>query len=1039
MAPYNNYWNAFGQQPQQQQRPQQAHDQQANFQQEPYQTDSTDPNYGRFYQHGSQTATANETRAVEALSTLSGQQPAYQASQGPNAGSPTFQQAGWNNNQNRSTANLSSMRNNAYRTGPAMQNQAYQPQPTTTSRNMVSPTYMPMQPNSSVNASASASGQRNSSGRAQQHTPSNATTWHGRRTSNVTLPPVTNTRGQNVTPHTVQQRAYNAPPMPPTPVAASTHVTVDPTQVYDPFRERQREAERAAEERRKREAEEAAKRAVEEKRQKDAEKAAEAAAKKSDPKELEGGIREMFQKMRQFNAMNPELLAKLWEEERQAHVGKRSSPPVAPSISVAPSVPPQSPAKATVTPNSTRKRGPNKPKASTAVVNLATPEPPVAKHTAVSLPQSRSVDPNPSQATSKASTETIWPAGRKQLLSEVAAKWLTDRKENAGKILTAQQLYNLLDGNPTYSELCQSIEKMGFHLHRGQFARTLLTAVPDLNKTTPSVTNSSPAVIQTTPQAQLVESSTVKTPTVPTAAVTRTLVSSTVVPNPANVNQSTVQPGSTDVKPAPRPKFQTKEQAARKRAFSDFINLADDDSEKDEGPVPKLQNVGQFGNYSLQDPQELRPPSSEQTDNVQKHRTPPLKMKGKVLVGPIRREQVARCSVYDPRTIARDILLATGRHPEMRPLNGHLMSMQFLLAENAEGAEGHKYDLSTIRWDLIDPGDPIEEIKSDDGSEADDESDEATISMVPHANQLSTVSNGDGTMSVVEAPLPAAMQIGLKPGRKGRRGRPPGFRLDPKTGTLLAGGDAGSRDEQKSMFQAQSNTEASRQGSTGRPRQSTHHYNPSAGGSAPPSAPPASELGSTPLVGYAAWNQNNVTYDENGKPIKKKGRPVGWRKNIHGKAANGLPTASPGPSSQRQTGTGEVKRRGRPPKNATFAKVEKPLTEPEYSVWRCRWEGCNAELHNLETLRKHLVRIHGNAEQDLFKCLWGSCSSSGRAELDSKGKGVAHSHRLGFTSVGPWMNHIEELHIAALRHSLGDGPRHGLSGEATVLLTSSRL
>lgn len=56
---------------------------------------------------------------------------------------------------------------------------------------------------------------------------------------------------------------------------------------------------------------------------------------------------------------------------------------------------------------------------------------------------------------------------------------------------------------------------------------------------------------------------------------------------------------------------------------------------------------------------------------------------------------------YNPKTIARDIMLATGRHPSERPLNFHLMNFtQTFLGVTMRS------DLETFKWDLVDPGGP---------------------------------------------------------------------------------------------------------------------------------------------------------------------------------------------------------------------------------------------------------------------------------------------------------------------------------------------
>ena len=57
-----------------------------------------------------------------------------------------------------------------------------------------------------------------------------------------------------------------------------------------------------------------------------------------------------------------------------------------------------------------------------------------------------------------------------------------------------------------------------------------------------------------------------------------------------------------------------------------------------------------------------------------------------------------RRSKYDPKTIARDILISTGRHPTELPLNRHLIPLKDFPAVD------NKSDLSTFRWDIVDPG-----------------------------------------------------------------------------------------------------------------------------------------------------------------------------------------------------------------------------------------------------------------------------------------------------------------------------------------------
>ena len=70
----------------------------------------------------------------------------------------------------------------------------------------------------------------------------------------------------------------------------------------------------------------------------------------------------------------------------------------------------------------------------------------------------------------------------------------------------------------------------------------------------------------------------------------------------------------------------------------------------------------------------------------------------KNIVQPIRKRRDAlRRSRYNPETIARDILLATGSHPSMDPLNAHLD----ILRQRFPNVKPES-DMSTFRWALVD-------------------------------------------------------------------------------------------------------------------------------------------------------------------------------------------------------------------------------------------------------------------------------------------------------------------------------------------------
>ncbi|KAJ5584826.1 uncharacterized protein N7459_004626 [Penicillium hispanicum] len=62
---------------------------------------------------------------------------------------------------------------------------------------------------------------------------------------------------------------------------------------------------------------------------------------------------------------------------------------------------------------------------------------------------------------------------------------------------------------------------------------------------------------------------------------------------------------------------------------------------------------------------------------------------------------------YDPATIARDVLINAGRHPTEKPLNHHLEILRERFPVNSSS------DLSTFRWDIVDPDTGARDVPAD--------------------------------------------------------------------------------------------------------------------------------------------------------------------------------------------------------------------------------------------------------------------------------------------------------------------------------------
>lgn len=392
-------------------------------------------------------------------------------------------------------------------------------------------------------------------------------------------------------------------------------------------------------------------------------------------------------------------------------------------------------------------------------------------------------------------------------------------------------------------------------------------------------------------------------------------------------------------------------------------------------PVPSL---------TVQQPIRRKGPSNEQLQHE--------RIRGKMLVEPIMRDRVARRSTYDSRTIARNVLLATGRHPDMRPLNSHLNAMQKLLGDRGGMLDqsGNKSDLATIKWDILDPDPPkkitalakkqsdppdVEEtngIARSTEVEGEDAGDEEDSSSVPQKHVIAAAEGSVRERSAFDLRTSNANATNASASANGtplkvpkKRGRP------PKNPTSA------------SAFQSvNSPADATPHRLSGTPRQMSNQ--------------PQSTPGSGGAVGYAAFRK----YDENGNEIKKKGRPVGWRKNVHSREAQGL---SPKKSASAKP---------RP----SITRPESELQEPKYQVYKCHWLDCGAELHSLEVLKKHVTKVHGRPDTgDQYRCMWRGCDLNTASSA--------------FKDISPWLSHVDKEHLQVVAWRLGDGPRGGLSGE----------
>ena len=576
----------------------------------------------------------------------------------------------------------------------------------------------------------------------------------------------------------------------------------------------------------------------------------------------------------------------------------------------------------------------------------------------------------------------------------------------------------------------------------------------------------------------------------------------------------------------PKPALQptSKEDKARKRTFGDIVDLTqamsdDDDFERhrskprtDTSPdnqplyLPKMaiNETGTFdssgGHVRRQDDPRCSPTSR---DHVLKER----------IVEPMnKRRDARRCSSYDPKTIARDILICSGKHPTMAPLNYHLE----ILRDRFDYVNNDS-DLSTFRWDIVDPVEKSSEKQNE----------QANLANI--MNQNTDDEAGNDRAANVPSSESARNETSLK--RRGRPKKHPSLELPISCRSKNGGPEIGvfnlppkAQDTARATMKHQENISL-----IGQQMQSpqadvdlSNHENRSAlinsfaftpaatskvphtvGSSNPLSSPLPTPTRSSFARCLRCRTQHGVCDGQqpcsrcrkagigekgciivegetgNLPPLSKSVLP---NKPMSSALLDSLSPSSPAlstpPSQKREVVHG---RKGRPPgaKNkqpradkgvpkgskSTSPLIAKPMRPPlpvestprrssglrnaisptdgiavvvhsrspsvagsgpqfsskvdvkiedtvsTYKSYKCGWEQCPAELHNLETLRKH-VRKHCKSLDKPFPCKWVQCGNTAYRAGVRKW--------LKYNDEAAWDRHVETKHIRAVAKAQGD-------------------
>ena len=621
--------------------------------------------------------------------------------------------------------------------------------------------------------------------------------------------------------------------------------------------------------------------------------------------------------------------------------------------------------------------------------------------------------------------------------------------------------------------------------------------------------------------------------------------------NPLEANAKNKPPPA--ITPLPRPSM-SKAEMARKRSFNEIVDLTQDISDDDgQAPTkrsnitnstkqPELSKETIHQDLNIDPPLTWPVPAEMLSDPRLKerprlgrslwelmHSTEPLsereKLRLAVVAQPIDERHVTR-QPFNRRTFARDIMISTGTHPTEKPLNWHLIGLQkiFLHIHN-------KTDLSTIRWDILDPGGPAvihppTDNKNNDAdydSNTDKEVPEFRVNPVPQQQLVGVAGGDDADMdmvglgmcifdhdSIILTRIFPVHEERARPVKSIftaiRRGRPRGrpSRGFPSRGFLH---NPLPRVPSSAFILPTRTLTDPPENQTGNPRPSTPNQpssqadvtHDSRSNENPVAAIDLSQFGAGAVPANTSRNPNNglpsmyttlptqVADKRLARDGTKRGRPPGAKnkskedknssqhstpesskprgrppgsKNVNSSSnhilgstprmpsglrdsealndgiAIMMPSRSPSRVQLSRSPLGPKRNeisggRSSGPRKSSKTKTYDQPTSPKYQVYKCLWKGCHAELHNLETLQKHVFKLHCVDEHNRrIECQWSDCGGKHEMKKDTAASNSSNAS-LRFPSVDLLKRHIEKSHLRQTAWELGDGPPTHPSGMPT--------
>ncbi|KAJ5200800.1 hypothetical protein N7472_006004 [Penicillium cf. griseofulvum] len=373
-----------------------------------------------------------------------------------------------------------------------------------------------------------------------------------------------------------------------------------------------------------------------------------------------------------------------------------------------------------------------------------------------------------------------------------------------------------------------------------------------------------------------------------------------------------------------------------------------------------------------------------------RHRGPGKFLKNRDdLVQPIRPSDALPKHTYDPTTIARDVLIAAGKHPTEKVLNHHLEALR----RNFTKID-YLADLATFRWDLVDVKQPEPQVDHMPPAPAP----QTLLRPPPHPQppqaQQSLSRDPNITTNHVTArdyaPVPS-------------RDTPPNRQVAMPTrietrapGGLSAWGTLPFKPPTYHSFQpivsSKLPSPLPRVDPASDPPQTSSHQ--SVPFTISPSQPP---------------NPNPNSDDNPPRIVQKVRSQSDSSRTMKPPEARGLPQPQvvipPSPHKMPQK-----KRPGRSHKSAAgHVEVAIPREQPvDYQIFPCKWEGCAAELHNIDSVRAHVIKVH---IPHSLVCKWKDCGNKTPM------------------AAADMFTHVSSEHISKMAWQLGDGPKVPVTAE----------